>query len=266
MNYSNSNQMQQMQRLKEQQQLKQLEKLNELENKFGQEKIRESVIRPIKIESNNKDVQAKYNVSGKDYENKRNQYWDKRTNQPYKNIIKDERHINKFLNKKNINEKELIVHRVTDADKEGVDEEFTELKGKLEKHNNELKVIYSTSHELEHKKKFEYNNKYKYRIKYNPSSHNKLKKDKISYYKREQKKMENDKEKVDVIIESLINKGIFEKSELEDIGANFDSDNRSSSSENSETSNRSMNSNRSVSSNDKKEKYRLRQSKKNIIV
>lgn len=255
MNYSDSSQRQHMQRLKEEQQLKQLEKLNALENKFGKEKIRESVIKPMKIESNNKDVAVKYSKSDKDYEEKRKQYWEKRTNQPYKNIIKDEQHINKFLNKKNIDQKELIVHRVTNADKEGVDNEFETLQGKLETHNNELKVIYSTSHELEHKKKFEYNNKYKYRIKYDPSDHNKLKKDKISYYKREQRKMEDDKEKTDAIIEDLVNKGIFDKEELEDIGY-----------EENSSDNSSINSSNSVTTDDKKEKYRLRQNKKKIIL
>ncbi len=117
-------------------------------------------------------------------------------------------------------------------------------------------MIYSTSHELEHKKKFEYNNKYKYRIKYDPSDHNKLKKDKISYYKREQKKMDNDREKTDAIIEDLVNKGIFDKDELEDIGY----DNTSSGSD------KSISSSKSMTSEDKKEKYRLRQNKKKVIV
>ena len=95
------------------------------------------------------ELEKEYANRVRDNPNQRAKYWQERTNQPYKNIIKDEKAIKVFLDKPRIanknEEKELkralIVHKVTDADKEGVDDEFKDLQGKLEKHNNELKVI-----------------------------------------------------------------------------------------------------------------------------
>lgn len=237
---NNSAQVQQMkmmqmaysQKLQDVQKVKQIEKLNELESKLDKEKIRDCVIKPIKVENDNREVRAKLKemeASGiyvPDKDNILRKYWDSRTNQPYKNIIKDDNYVNKFLNKpapKTVEdrkqlEKDLIVHKVTNADKEGVETEYRQLEGKLEKHNDELKVIYSTTQEAEHKKKFEYNHIYKYRVKYDPSDHNKMKNDRMSYYKKQQKNEENQKDQVDNIIESLINEGIFNEKELTEIG------------------------------------------------
>ena len=245
MNYNNSQQLQmmqmmqvkQMQRIKELQKIKQIERLNELENSLDKEKIRESVIKPLKIEKKNNmddiiknakekwgfDISKKksnknpYNDINDQFQNKletqKNTLQKQRTNLPYKNIIKNikkndqhyEKHYKKFVDKplkgkvgtKEIKkaQKQLLVHKVTDADKEGVEEEFDDLKQNLETHDDELKVIYSTSKEVEHKKKFEYNHKSKYRIKYNPDDHEDMKKDKINILKREQKKWKKIKRK-----------------------------------------------------------------------
>jgi len=253
LNHNKSQQMQQLQMMhnsrmrqyQEIQKIKQIEKLNNLNKKYKQEDIIKAVIRPNEttIKVNDPELMARIKLqkkvdidkylTEKVKENKNNlgKFWNQRTNQPYKNIIKDSKYIDKFINRKKINEEELIVHKITDADKEGVDDEFIQLQGTLEKHNNELKVIYSSSKEAEHKKKFEYNHKYKYRVKYNPSDHNVLKNEK--YYKRQQKKEISNKEKVNnivnyykqeqqkmegnnnEIVDSLIDNGIFNKDELE---------------------------------------------------
>lgn len=251
MNYNNSTQMQQMQmmqmqKIKELQQMKQIEKLNEMENKMDKEKIKESIIRPIRIERTNKDKQeleARWKESEKQYGNSKGknygpeiqEYWGKRTNEAYKTIIKDPR----FLKTQYKSTKDLIVHRVTDKDKEGVTEEYTDLSKKLETHNKELKVIYSTTKEAEHKKKFEYNHVYKFRMHYNPKDHDNLKNDKIKYYKEQQRKEEDGKEKMDGIYEMLVNDGIFNEEEIKSLNGN----------------------NANVSKNDKKEKYLSRQKK-----
>ena len=231
-------------KIKEQQELKQLEKLNQLENKYNKDKIKESVIKPIKIEKDNRDIKKDYNSKEKEYFKERDELWKIRTNQPYKNIIKDEQQVKKFINRNNIDKSELIVHKVTNLDKQSVDKEYSQFKNKLETHNNELKVIYSTNKQAEHKKQFEYNHKYKYRIKYDPSDHNKLKQDKIEMFKKEQQKEEENKQKIDNIIENLINNGIFNKEELEEIGIKNNNDNSDNNSNNS-----------------KKEKYIQRQKK-----
>lgn len=229
MNMDRTQQFQQMQMLqslqtqqaKEMQQVKHINKMNELNNKYDKEKIRESVIKPIRIEKNKKDrfeldnkwKEAEKNYrdnTGKNYGNEIQEYWKKRTNQPYKNIIKNE-----DVSKKNFKSKDdLIVHRVTKKDKEGVDESYNKLQQNLEKHDDELQTIYSTDKRNEHKKKFEYNHVYKYRIQYDPKDHDKLKQDRIKYYKDRQKKEEEGKRTIDNILETLINDGIFDKNEL----------------------------------------------------
>ncbi|ARF09465.1 hypothetical protein Indivirus_1_88 [Indivirus ILV1] len=219
-NPSTLQQMQQIQKMKEMQQMKQLEKLNEVELTMDKEKIKESIIRPIKIEKNKQEKQElekKWKESennyrdktGRDYGPEIKQYWSKRTNQPYKNIMKNEDYTKKISS-----DKDLIVHRVTNKDKEGVEEGFVDLQHKLEKHDDELKVIYSVSKKNEHKKKFEYNHVYKYRIQHDAKDHDELKEDKIKYYKDQQKKEEIGKKKLDVLLDTLVSDGIFNKDEI----------------------------------------------------
>ena len=68
------------------------------------------------------------------------------------------------------------------------------------------------SKKLEHKKKFDYNHVYKHRMRYNPSDHNKLKKDKIEHYKQEQQ--EQEKNNSNSILQDLINNGILSNSDM----------------------------------------------------
>lgn len=212
-----------MNNLKKMQQSQILSKINELEKNrdrlhLDKDELRNAIIRPIKIEKSDKqEVIIKYKDLEKNFNKKElENLWSKRTNQAYKNIIKDEKYL-----KKNYKEKEdLIVHKVTDLDKLGVNEELKEFQEKLESQNGELKVQYSQSKELEHKKKFEYNNKYKYAAKYNPKAHEDLKEDNVEYFKKEQEKLEKDKKKVDDIIQSLLSSNSLteeERKELKDL-------------------------------------------------
>ena len=212
--------------LQEVQKMKELELLNELERKYDKDKIKESVIEPKKLEYNNKDIEMKYNKFNKEYNHELNLLHNNRTNQPYKNIIKNDDHVKLFLSKprpeteedKNLLKKNLVVHQVTqlDKNKEVVDKKYTDLQKNLETHNKELKIIYSTNEEIEHKKKFEYNHKFKYRVKYDPNKKDKdqeeekpdhvdLKRDNIKYYKEQQQKLEEGKLKKLEILESCIN-------------------------------------------------------------
>src|SRR3990170_9159661 len=88
MNYNNSQQIQmiqmmqakQMQHLKELQKIKQLEKLNELENTMDKEKIRDSVIKPLKIDKKDnvddivKNAKEKWGFDIKRQKNNKNPY------------------------------------------------------------------------------------------------------------------------------------------------------------------------------------------------
>ena len=226
----NSAQMQQMQKIKEMQQIKQLEKLNELSLLKSADKIKESVIRPEKLNDKNvreletkwKDIESRYiNKKTKDYGPEIKKYWENRTNEPYKNILKNENYSRSFKTKD-----DLIVHCVTQKDKEGVDKEYNEMDKNREKHNNELKMIYSTDQENEHKRKFEYNHVYKYRVKYDTKDHTQLKQDKIKYYKERQQKEEEGKNKIDSIMETLVNDGIFNQDELQSINISITEDNK----------------------------------------
>lgn len=249
--------MQQMQQIQQMQRMKQMEKLNEIDVSMDKEKIKESLIKPIKIEKSKqekaelekkwKETENNYydnSGKGKDFGTEVKQYWAKRTNQPYKNIMKNEDYTKKISS-----DKDLIVHRVTNKDKEGVEEGFLDLQDKLEKHNDELKVIYSVSKKNEHKKKFEYNHVYKYRVQHEGKDHDEMKDDRIKYYKAQQKKEEAGKKKLDILLDTLVSDGIFDKDDLSGISLDknkYNSDNDNSSS----------------STNSKKDKYLERKNKK----
>ena len=244
-NYSQSNQQQNMNRMqmlqnmqyiKQMQYIKRLEKIKELDKmKMDDDKIREYVIHPEKIIKNkddNEKINVNYNLLEKMYQSEEsfksgaNKFWNDRTNEPYKNIIKDTKYYEQFLTeqkrKKLDNKDELIVHKVTLADKDEdlLEEEWYDKEQKIEKHDNELKMIYSTSKEAEHKKKFEYNHKYKYRMKYDPSDHSEMKKDKIEYYKKEQEKHEKNNKKMEDIIEEILEKDLLSTDQLKKLGIN----------------------------------------------
>ena len=221
-NSQNSNQMGQlMTNYKKMQQGKLLAKINELDKNrdilhLDKDELRNAIIRPIKIEKADKqEIIIKYrdlqsNISSK---KELEDLWKKRTNQTYKNIIKDEKYQKKDYKKK----EDLIIHKVTNADKFGVDTELKDFQGKIETQNGELKIQYSSSKEVEHKKKFEYNNKYKYTVKYDPKAHEELKDNNVEYFKKEQEKNEKDKKKVDDIIQNLINSDILSEEEKKDL-------------------------------------------------
>ena len=226
MNQNNSNQMRMMQQMQEQmgtlrklQQLKQNERLNDLDNIIDKDTLVKTIIRPLKepkidkIELNNMAL-SKQNALISEKEN----YWRARTNQPYKNILKNENYSIFFQKKgRDLNETELIVHKVTDADKleERLLSEFNELNNMIEKHDDELKAIYSLSEKMKHKKKFDYVHVNKYeKITYDPIDFNDMKKDKIELYKKEQEQIDKGKKKIDDIIENLVNKGILTEEEI----------------------------------------------------
>jgi hypothetical protein len=138
-------------------------------------------------------------------------WWKERTNAPYKNILKDEDWKKKF-NKK----EDLIVHKVTDLDKVGLMEDYQKLVRLIEKHDGDLKVIFSASKETEYKKAFKFVQKYRDRVKYNPKDYNDLK----DYYKKEQKKYDREQKRIDEILTRLMDDEIDDR-ELKQIEADF---------------------------------------------
>lgn len=207
-----------MAKYKQAQEMKKMQKSSDVNNVFDKDLIHESVIRPIKIVRDDPhELINSYNKRNKDWTDERTIAWKERTNQPYKNVLKNENY-DKFIGRQGkIDVNELIVHKVTDEDKIGILEELKDLRHSIEKHNSELKVIYSTSKEMEHKKKFEYIHRDKYRIKYDPKDYEGLRKDQLEYYKKEQQKLEKNKKNVMEVIESLLNKGILDEEDIKNI-------------------------------------------------
>jgi hypothetical protein len=162
----------------------------------------------------NDDVNKCFVEINKRYGDNLTKYWEKRTNQPYKNILYDQDY-----NKTISHGDDLIVHKYSEADKVR-SEQIEKYKESMEKHNNELRVIYSTSKEAEHLKQFEYNHKYKYRITSSVTTDQQdLKKNRILYYKKEQQKVEKDKEDKEKLLMSIMQDGIFNEDELKEFGA-----------------------------------------------
>lgn len=218
-----ANMIKHMQKVKMQQEMKKQEKLKNL-NKIDTKLITKTIIKPEENNITDKDkeeIELYYNQLEDKYKNDANykknikKYWDKRTNTPYKNILVKEDYTKNFKDKK-----DLIVYKVTDEDKdeEKLEFEYKDLEKNVENHDNELKIIYSTSKEAQYKKKFEYNNVYKFRIKYDPKDHQEKKQDKIEYYKKEQKRLEKGNKKFNDIVESMVTNDLFDKNQLEKLG------------------------------------------------
>lgn len=197
------------------------------------------IISPITInKTNKKELDDIYNdiipIQKKIVE----EWWNTRTNQPYKNIIKKDlfhkdykKYYRDDIFNTNIkNKKELLVHKVTTADADSLllEAEFDLLSNIIEKHNDELKTIYSTSKKNQYKKEFEYVQNYRYRLEYNPKNSEELK----DYYKKEQKKINKEKKMIDDIISTLIENDELTKDEIDKLNKEintFDKNNKKSS-------------------------------------
>jgi len=203
--------------------MEQLRKVNSVKDlNLSEGKLAEYVICPIKIEKMDKSeldnlysdrtsIYIKKNQSGADIIPQMLMEWyQNRKNTPYKNILKNENYTREF---NNIND--LIVHRVTQLDKDKIrlEQEYEVLSRLLEKHDGELKIIYSSSEETKYKEQFNYINYYKNRIKYDPKNYNDLKK----FYKKEQKKINKENERIDQMVEMLIVSDEITKEELAEI-------------------------------------------------
>ena len=168
--------------------------------------------------------------------------WKKRTNNPYKNVIKKEQFESNYkkyykddIFKKDISDKkELLVHKVIkdiDADELLLESDFELLNDILEKHNDELRSIYSVSNKNKFKKDFEYAQKYKYRLEYNPKDAEELK----DFYKKEQKKINKENKMLDEIIDILVEQEELSKDEIELLNKKLEETTRPSKQENNTT-------------------------------
>src|SRR4029079_9094955 len=157
-----------LKKVKDEYENKKMNLIEELKNKYDVEKLKDILLDIKLVNGDGKETERKYNMVTNQYDGERNNYWEKRTNEPYKNIIKEKKHYEKFLDKEKLHKiepEELIVQKTSEVNKINEDQ-IEEYKNNVEGHNNEIKSIYSLSNELEHKKKFDYENILKYNVKY----------------------------------------------------------------------------------------------------
>ncbi len=197
---------------------------------MDKKQITDLIICPIVINKTKQDeLTDAYTDIIPQYSNKGNkvlqEWWNSRTNQPYKNIIKKDlfnkdfkKYYKEDIFNTNVKEKkELLIHKITDADSDQIllESEFELLSGIIEKHNDELKVIYSSSKKNKYKKEFEYVQNYRYRLEYNPKDSEELK----DFYKKEQKKINKEKQMIDDVITNLIENDQLTTEELDKINS-----------------------------------------------
>lgn len=190
-------------------QMRQVKKVSDLN--MSKEQITEYVIAPIKVaKSNSSEIQKLFDEQTNmiTQEFIQQNWWSNRTNAPYKTILKNEQWDKEYKSKD-----DLIVHKVSNLDKIGLMDDYKKLVGILERHNNDLKVVYSASKETEYKKQFKHVNKYKYKMKYDPKDYNDLK----NYYKQEQKKYESEQKRIDELINRIMENDDISNDEIKQI-------------------------------------------------
>ena len=184
--------------------MKKIQKFNKIDQTYDKDNLKQLIIKPIKIEKPNQNIASIANVREVESKKELDECIKKRTNQPYKGIIK-----NFNYNKEFKKQDDLIVHKVTDKDKLGFKEEVDKYNTEILTQNSEIKDAYSKDKKNEHKKQFEYQHKYKYRNKLDTTSEPDLRVDRIEFYKKEQQKLEDSKKKIDDILGNLIDSGVL---------------------------------------------------------
>jgi hypothetical protein len=187
--------------------MKKIKKFNNIDNMYNQDELKNLIIKPQKIEKPNINIKAL--VDNRDTVNKKDleESTKKRVNQPYKGIIKDFDY-SKIREK---HEEDLIVHKVTEVDKDKkiFNEKMGSFQKEIAQQNKDIKDTYSLDKKTEHKKEFDYQHKYKYRVKIDSADNEDLRVDRIEFYKKEQNKVEENKKKIDDILLNLIDSGIL---------------------------------------------------------
>ena len=179
--------------------LRKIQKFNKIDQSHDKDSLKQMIINPQKIEKPNLNIENLVKNRESDGKKELDECMKKRTNQPYKGIIKNFDYNRKFENKE-----DLIVHKVTMEDKIHFEDDIEKYKYKKEEQNKEIYSDYSKDKETKHKKDFEYQHKYKYRSNLDNGTESDLRVDRIEFYKKEPEKMEDSKKKIDDILINLI--------------------------------------------------------------
>lgn len=201
-------------------QMKRIKKIDDLN--ISKEKLLDYIICPLKTEAiNQENALTDYHklddtYGDKPYAKKILDEWYKtRTNIPYKNFLKssnvltDADYVKKYEfdddGKLNPDGNKLIIQKVSALTKDELKliAEYEKMERLLEKHDDELKIIYSLSEQAKHKQQFEFANKSKNRVKFDPKDIkdiNDLKK----IFEKENKKSSKYEKRIDELIESAL--------------------------------------------------------------
>ena len=184
--------------------LKKIQKFNKIDQTYDKDSLKQMIIKPEKIEKPNLNIENLIKNRESDGKKELDECVKKRTNLPYKGIIKNFNYEQKFEKAE-----DLIVHKVTAEDKLNFDKDIENFNNKISTQNKEINNTYSQDKHNDHKKEFEYQHKYKYRTKLDNDVESDLRIDRIEFYKKEQEKMEDSKKKIDDILINLIDSGIL---------------------------------------------------------
>jgi len=167
------------------------------------------------IKKDNLNIETIYQEVDKRYNNKKliEDYWNKRTNQPYKNILYDQEY-----NKQITKGEDLVISNTKNIQKINI-EQIADYENTVKRHNDELNNLYSSTNEKEHFKQFQYNLKHKYRIT-GPVADDQmeLKRNRIMFYKKEQEKLDQNRQDRENLINNVVQGGIFNADELKNFG------------------------------------------------
>ena len=202
---------------------KKITTLNNIDKQNENSLLIDKIIKPIKEEKVSlQHLKKSIEIKKKELEDNEKEGLKTRKNFPYKGIIK-----NFDYNKIIKNEKDLIVFRPQDENKETFKEDIKIYKDEIKKQNIENKNVYSDDKKTDYNKKFEYVQKYKYKS--NLSNNNEtegdsLRSDRIDFYKKEQSKIDKNNSIINDIFVDLINKGVLTEN-LDNVNMdNFDVD------------------------------------------
>jgi len=195
---------------KNQYNIKKIEKYNKLDQASSSniDTLKNLIIKPTIINKNNNlDLNKILPTKQKEYDLEAHEAFKKRTNLPYKGIIKDF----DFSKIRDKHSEDLIVHKVSNKDKLFFNDDKSKYEKTISKQNDDLTKTFSKDKINEHKKHFEYQHKYKFRNKFdnNSTSNNDIRTDRIEFYKNEQQKNEDSKRKIDDILLNLIDSGVI---------------------------------------------------------
>ena len=193
---------------------KKITSLNNIDQQKESNNLINKIIKPVKEEKvSEQHLKKNIEIKKKELEDNEKEGLKTRKNFPYKGIIK--------------NEKDLIVFRPKDENKETFKEDIKTYKDEIKKQNIENKNVYSEDKKVEYNKKFEYVQKYKYKSNLSNTGEvegDSLRSDRIEFYKKEQSKIDKNNSIINDIFVDLINKGVLTE-DLDNVNMdNFDVD------------------------------------------